>query len=229
MIVLILSIILIGLAGLERSIYIKKNKGLDKVRLFIGVLITCLLFLISYIITDTAIGVLYVFLSTITFILISIVNDRSNVEWLKYSSYVVGLPFMVYLLIKAIQNMLIHPQFFLLLLLVINTILCFTFKRKGSVKENIALAIGIVIAATFMFSYYKLSGSEGRIMVKQELVAQKYLEEKLDMHGLEVYSDNFFGSIRGQETKVKAYDSSGTFILMTYNNNKIVSYDVKDR
>lgn len=191
MIVLILSIILIGLAGLERSIYIKKNKGLDKVRLFIGVLITCLLFLISYIITDTAIGVLYVFLSTITFILISIVNDRSNVEWLKYSSYVVGLPFMVYLLIKAIQNMLIHPQFFLLLLLVINTILCFTFKRKGSVKENIALAIGIVIAATFMFSYYKLSGSEGRIMVKQELVAQKYLEEKLDMHGLEVYSDNF--------------------------------------
>lgn len=229
MIVLILSIILIGLAGLERSIYIKKNKGLDKVRLFIGVLITCLLFLISYIITDTAIGVLYVFLSTITFILISIVNDRSNVEWLKYSSYVVGLPFMVYLLIKAIQNMLIHPQFFLLLLLVINTILCFTFKRKGSVKENIALAIGIVIAATFMFSYYKLSGSEGRIMVKQELVAQKYLEEELDMHGLEVYSDNFFGSIRGQETKVKAYDSSGTFILMTYNNNKIVSYDVKDR
>ncbi|WP_352420677.1 hypothetical protein [Proteiniborus sp.] len=229
MIVLILSIILIGLAGLERSIYIKKNKGLDKVRLFIGVLITCLLFLISYIITDTAIGVLYVFLSTITFILISIVNDRSNVEWLKYSSYVVGLPFMVYLLIKAIQNMLIHPQYFLLLLLVINTILCFTFKRKGSVKENIALAIGIVIAATFMFSYYKLSGSEGRIMVKQELVAQKYLEEELDMHGLEVYSDNFFGSIRGQETKVKAYDSSGTFILMTYKNNKIVSYDVKDR
>lgn len=198
-------------------------------RLFTDVLITCLLFLISYIITDTAIGVLYVFLSTITFILIGIVNDRSKVEWLKYLSYVVGLPFMVYLLIKAIQNMLIHPQYFLLLLLVINTILCFTFKRKGTVKGNIALAIGIVIAATFMFSYYKLSGSEARIMVKQELVAQKYLEEELDMYGLEVYSDNFFGSIRGQETKVKAYDSSGTFILMTYKNNKIISFDIKDR
>ncbi len=228
MIVLILSIILIGLAGLERSIYIKKNKGLDKVRLFIGVLITCLLFLISYIITDTAIGFFYVFLSIITFLLIGIVNYRSNVEWLKYSSYVIGLPIMVYLLIKATQNMLINPRYILLLLLVVNLILCYSYKRKWTVKENIALAIGIVISATFMFSYYKLSGSEVRIMVKQELIAQKYLEEELGMYGLEVYFANFTGSIRGEETTVRAYDSSGTFILMIYKNNKIVSYDIKN-
>jgi len=221
---------LIGLAGLERSIYAKKNKELGRVRLLVDVLIACLLFLISYIITDTAVGVFYVFLSTVTFILIGIVNFRSNAEWLKYSSYIIGLPIMVYLLIKAAQNMLINLQCFLILLLIINVILSYSLERKGTVKENISLAIGIVIAAAFMFSYYKLSGSESRILSKQELVAQNYLEEELGMQGLDVYTDNFIGSIRGQETKVKAYDSEGNYIIMmTYKNNEIVSYEMKER
>lgn len=230
MILLVLSIMLIGLAGLERSIYAKKNKELGRVRLLVDVLIACLLFLISYIITDTAVGVFYVFLSTVTFILIGIVNFRSNAEWLKYSSYIIGLPIMVYLLIKAAQNMLINLQCFLILLLIINVILSYSLERKGTVKENISLAIGIVIAAAFMFSYYKLSGSESRILSKQELVAQNYLEEELGMQGLDVYTDNFIGSIRGQETKVKAYDSEGNYIIMmTYKNNEIVSYEMKER
>lgn len=49
------------------------------------------------------------------------------------------------------------------------------------------------------------------------------------MQGFEVYSANFSGGIRGEEIKVRAYDSSGTLILMTYKNNKIISYDIKDR
>ncbi len=228
MIVLVLSMILIGLAGLERAIYKKKNKRWDKVRLFIGTLITVLLFSISYYVTDTVIGVFYVFLSISTIILIGIVNYRSNVEWIKYSSYIIGLPVMVYLLIKSTQNILINPRYIFLLSFVINLILSYSYKRKGTAKENIALAIGIVIATSLMFSYYKLSGFENRIMVKQELVAQKYLEEELGINGLDVYADNFSGGLRGESTTVRTYDSSGTFIIMIYKNSKIVSYEIKN-
>ena len=219
---------LIGIAGIERRIYIKKDKGLDKVRLSIDVLIICLLFLISYIVTDTAIGVLYVFLSNITFISLGIVNNRSNIELLKYLSNIIGLPFMVYLLIKAIQNMLINPRYIFLLLLIVSTILCYSNERKWTVKENMALIMGVVISAVLIFSYYKTSGFKNRIMLKQELVAQRYLEDELGIHGLEVFIDNFSGSLRGEETRVKARDSSGTFILMIYKNNEIISYEIKD-
>lgn len=229
MIVLILSIILIGLVGVERIIYTKNNKDLDKVRLLIGGLIICSSFLISYIITDTAIGVFYVFMSIITSILIALVISRSSLGWLKYLSYILGIPIMVYLLIMAISCMLINPRYVFLLLLVLNTILCYSNKWKGTLKENISLAAGIVIAAAFMFSYYKLSDSGVRLMVKQELVAQKFLEEELNLHGFEVYSTNFIENIRGQEITIRAYNPSGIFILMTYKDNKIVSYDMKDR
>jgi len=173
-------------------------------------------------------GVFYVFLSITTVILIGIVNGRSNVVWLKCLSYTIGLPLLIYLLIKATQNMLIDPRYTLLLLSIINLTLSYSYKRRWTAKENISFAIGIVFAATLMFSYYKLSGSEDRIMLKQELVAQKYLEEELGMHGLEVYVSNFTGSLRGEETAVKAYDLSGTFILLTYKNNQIIRYDIKD-
>lgn len=220
---------MIVLSGLERFIYIKKNKGWSKVRLFIGILIICLLFSISYLITDTVIGVFYVLSSMIIFISIGIINHRSNLEWLKYSSYIIGLPTMVYLLIKAIQNMLVYPQYVFFLLLVINMIVSPSYNQKWNKKESIALAIGIVIAATFMFSYYKLSGSEDRIMVKQELVARKYLEEELDIHELKVYVDNSSGSLRGQDAIVKADNSTETFIIMIYKNNKIISYKFNNR
>lgn len=228
MLVLILSIIVIGLAGLERRIYIKSSKGSGKIRLFIGVLIISLLFYTSYIITDTAIGVFYVFLGIIAYILIGLVKCRSNVEWLKYLSYIMGIPFMLYILIKASQNMLIDPIFILFLLNVINMILSYSYKQRGTKKENISLAIGIVIAAALIFSYFNLPGSEERLMLKQELVAQKYLEEELGMYGLEVFYYSFTGSLRGEETTVRAYDPSRPLILLTYKNNKIISYDIKD-
>lgn len=85
--------------------------------------------------------------------------------------------------------------------------------------------MGIVIVVIFMLSYYKLSTSESRMMTKEELVAQKYLEEKLGIDLLDVYIDNFSGSLRGEDTKVKAINQSGNFIIMIYINNKIISYD----
>lgn len=228
MIILILSIVLIGLAVLERTLYIKRNNIWHKMRLFIGILITSLLFSISYFITDSTTGMLYVFLSISTVILIGIVNYRSNIEWVKYTSYILGPPVMVYLLIKAIQNMLISPQYIFLLLVVINSILSYSYKRKVTIKETISLIIGVVIAATLMFSYYKLSDFEDRIMLKQELVAKRYLEEELGTHGLNIYTNTSSLKLRGEDITVKAYNPSGVSIKMIYKNGRIISYDVKN-
>lgn len=63
-------------------------------------LIICLLLLISYFITDTTIGIFYVFFGIITLILIGIVNSRTNVQWLKNTSYIIGLPIISYLALK---------------------------------------------------------------------------------------------------------------------------------
>lgn len=225
MVVMILSIILIGLATLEGIMYRRKNKNWNKIRLFIGILIICLLLSIFYFITDTTIGMFYVFLSASTYILIGIFNYRSNSEWLKYSSYVIGLPVMLCLSIKAIQNMLINPQYFFLLLLVINFVLSPSFIQRTR-KEIIAFAIGIVIAVIVIFSYYKSPGFEEKVMSRQELIAQKYLEE-LGMYGLDIYADKSSIKLRGEDITVRAYNLSGTSIIMTYKNGKIISYDIK--
>lgn len=206
--------------------YKRKNKNYNKVRLFIGILISCILLTLSYFITDTNIGMFYVFLSASTYVLIGIFNYRSNSEWLNYSSYVIGLPVMVYLFIKATPNMLINPQYILLLLLIVNLVLSYSFKQRTK-KENIALAIGTVIGATVMFSYYKSPGFEEKITPKHELVAQKYLEEELGMYGLYIYADKSSIKLRGEDITVRAHDSSGAYIIMTYKNGKIISCDIK--
>ena len=225
---MIILILLIGLVILERTLYIKSNNIWHKMRLLIGILITSLLFSISYFITDSTIGMLYVFLSISTVLLIGIVNYRSNIEWVKYTSYIIGLPAMVYLLIKAIQNMLISPQYIFLLLLVINSILSYPYKRIGTKKETISLIVGVVMAATLMFSYYKLSDLEDRIMLKQELVAKRYLEEELGTYGLFIYTNTSSIKLRGEDITVKAYNPSGISIIMTYKNGRIISYDIKN-
>ena len=100
--------------------------------------------------------------------------------------------------------------------------------RKWTMRENIALGTGIAFAALIMFSYYKLSGHGDRIMLKQEIVAQNYLEEELAMDGFEVYAERYNMKLRGEDAIVRAYDSSDTFIIMVYNKNKIISYEIKD-
>lgn len=230
MIVLILSIILIGLSVLERVIYAKKNESLNKVRPLIDVLIICLLFSISYFITDTAIGVFYVFLSMITLIFIVMVDYRSNIQWLKYSAHIIGIPFLIFLLIKSFQNMLINPRYILSLLFAINVIRSYgnPNKWRRTRKENITFVMGVVIAAVLMFSYYKRSGYNNRIMIKPELVAQKYLEEELGIYGAEVFVRSFDEGLRGEERTVRVYDSSGVYMLMIYKNNEIISYEIED-
>ncbi|WP_313758058.1 hypothetical protein [Tissierella sp.] len=228
MIVLILSIVLIGLAVLERILYMKRNKSWHRMRLFIEILITSLLFLIAYFITDSTIGTLYVFLSSSIFILIGIVNYRSDVEWFKYTSYIIGLPIMVYLLINAIQNMIINPQYLFLLLSVINLILSYSYKPKATIKETISLIIGFVIVSILMISYYKFFDSEDRIMLKQEIVAKTYLEEELEIDDLYIYTNKSSMKLRGEDIRIEAYNLSGISIIMTYKNGRIINCDIKN-
>lgn len=42
-------------------------------------------------------------------------------------------------------------------------------------------------------------------MLKQENVAQKYLEEKLDIHGAYIYADRFGIKLRGEDIEANAY------------------------
>lgn len=227
MIVLILSFILIALALLEKNLYLKKDKDRKKVRISIDAMIIVILFTISYFITDTTIGLFYVFLNISSFPFMGTFNNRINIEWINCLLNIIVSPIAVYLLFKAIQSMLINPSFIYLLLSLVNLILNSSYKRKHTKRENISFAIGIVISLAIIFSYYKLSDSGEGIMLQQERVAQKYLEEELNMHGLYIYKDAFIGSLRGKETILKGYDSKGNLIILRYMNNKIISHDIK--
>lgn len=227
MIVLLFVAILIALAVLERFIYKKKDKSWDKIRLFIGLLMMIFLFLISYFVTDTARGVFSVFTTMSIFLLMGAINFRSNVEWLKYLANIVGLPLVIYIMIVMHQHLLVKAQYIILLMLTINMILCYSYKRKGSSKENITFAIGLALVILLMYSYIKLPDFVDRMMLKQEFVAQEHLKKELSMDGLYVYLDSFNGSLRGKEAIVKANDPfSDSVIVMKYRNNKIVSYEI---
>lgn len=221
MIVLILAVMLVGLAGLKRILHMKKNKNYLNVRIFIGALMICLLFFIAYFITDTTKGTFLTFTSIGVFVLIGTGNFRKNTKWAKYLFYIIGLPLAVYLLIKSIPNILISPSYLFILLTILNFILAYPNESKGNIKTNIALAIGIVGAVGIMFGYYKLSGSDNRIMIRQEIVAQNYLEE-LNIYGFDVYVRSP-GSLRGRPVIVKGYHPLSTdTIEMVYQNGKIV-------
>lgn len=225
---LILSIILIGLAALERFIYAKKDESWNKARYIIGILMLATMILTAYFITDTTIGVFFVSITMILYLTIGLITDRSNITWLKYASYVVGIPLAVLLLFKAIASMLINLQFFILLLLLTLTISGYSIKSDRTAKLNISLAVGIALAAGIFYSYYKVS-EDGDLLYRQELVAQEYLEEELGLSDLYIYSGRLELNLRGQEQTVNAIDGSGNFIRMTYKNGEIIDHIAKSQ
>lgn len=224
MILLVLSIILIGLVGLERYISTKITNKLNGIRLFNGVMIAFLIFLISYFVTDTAIGILYVSITMIMYLLIGFIIYRSNIAWLEYPTYIIGIPMVIFLLIKSTENILISMNYLVFLMIILNSIISYSYKRKSTLKQNISLGIGIVISLGLIFSYYKFPGFRDRIMVKQEIVAEKFLEEELGMDGFEAYVRNTNISLRGEEKIVRAYDSTGIALKMVYKNNEIIDW-----
>jgi len=65
---LTIDMVLIALAVLERILFVKRNDIWYRMKQFIEILFSFLLFLISFFITDSAAGTLYVFLGMINFI-----------------------------------------------------------------------------------------------------------------------------------------------------------------
>lgn len=191
-------------------------------------MIIFLMFLISYFITDTAIGIFYVFSTMIIYLIIGSIIHRSDIEWLKYLASIIGIPFVMFLLIKSTENMLISVTHLMFLILVVNLIMSYSYKQKGTSKENISLVIGVVVGLGLIFYYYyNLSDYGDRIIVKQEIVAQEYLEEELGMDGFEAYVRNMGISLRGEEKIVMAYDYTGAAIEMIYKDNEIIDWTQK--
>lgn len=230
MVILVLSLILVGLSILERVIHIKKGKDWDIIRLFIGVLIIITLFLISYFATDTTSGLLYVFFTMCIYLLLAIINRRCHQNWIKNFLSIVDIPLFVYLLLSIIQNILIDFKIIILLLFLIKSIFAYPYKNKNKhdMRQNISFLVGIPIGIAIILFYYKPSDFGTRIMVKQEIVAQKFLEEELGLYGLDIYVDYFNRNLRGEDTVVRAYNSSGISVILIYRNNVIISYDIKN-
>ncbi len=230
MVILVLSLILVGLSILERVIHIKKGKDWDIIRLFIGVLIIITLFLISYFATDTTSGLLYVFFTMCIYLLLAIINRRCHQNWIKNFLSIVDIPLFVYLLLSIIQNILIDFKIIILLLFLIKSIFAYLYKNKNKhdMRQNISFLVGIAIGIAIILFYYKPSDFGTRIMVKQEIVAQKFLEEELGLYGLDIYVDYFNRNLRGEDTVVRAYNSSGISVILIYRNDAIISYDIKN-
>lgn len=228
MVILILSLILIGLAILERVVQIKKSENWDIVRLFIGVLIIGSLFLIAYFVTDTIIGLLYVFFTICIYFLLAVVNNRCHGNWINNLLFILGIPLLVYLLFNTFHNILIDFNAVILPILLTGIVLSYPYKKKHNVGEYISFIVGFAIAIALFFFYYKPTDFKTRIMVKQEIVAQNFLEEELCLYGLSIYVDYLDRNLRGEDTIVRAYNSSGNSITMIYRNNTIISYDIEN-
>lgn len=224
MIFLILSIILLGLTALERFIYTKKGESWNRLRLIIGILIIATIVLISYFITDTTIGLFMVTITLFLYLAISLINTRVKIEWLQYVSYIIGLPIMVYLYFKLLEHILIDFQFLILLLLLTHFIMNYSIKQKWTTKLNISFVIGVIFSAAILFYFYQLS-EDGQIMYRQELIAQRYLEEELGLSDdLYIYGERLRANLRGEEQTVRAIDQSGNLIIMTYKNGEIINH-----
>lgn len=221
---LILSIILLGLTALERFIYIKKGESWNRARLIIGIFIIATILLISYFITDTAIGVFMVAITLFLYLAIGLITTRVKIEWLQYASFIIGLPIMVYLYFKLLGHILIDVQFLILILLLTHFIMNYSIKQERTSKLNISLVIGIIFSVGIFFYFYQLS-EDGQIMYRQELVAQRYLEEELALsEDLYIYGERLRANLRGEEQIVRAIDESGNLIIMTYKNGQIIEY-----
>lgn len=222
--VIFLAVIAVVLSILERLIYLRKNKEWNKVRLFVGVSIASSLYLISYYVTDTVMSSFYVFLLIFSIVLVGIINRRMNIDGLVYPTFIVGIPAMIYLSLKAISSMLVFPGIIIVLLFIIDGILSYPYSKVKTMNTYIALGIGLVLGVIVIFYYNKLPGAGDGIMLRQEVVAQEFLKEELEIE--DFFVELYDGRLRGDESIVLAYDSSGNIIKMVYKKNQIESYEI---
>ena len=223
MIIFLLGIAVIISAIAERILSIKKS-NYSNIIIILRILIVVLLFSISYFITDTWSGWVYVIMvSGMSVFLVRVIHSK-HLEPVKYFIFILAPPVIAYLIVRSYQNILIDFNFFLILIISLRLIYAYP-QIQNSRKQNIALGLGIAMAISFIFIYYNPYDEETDVLRKQEIVAKEFLEEELGLYGLEIYARLGYNNIRSRETNVVAFDSSGNInISMIYKNNRIISY-----
>ena len=217
-----------ALAVAERVIFIRMDKSWNNLRLLIGIIITFVLFLISYFITDTRVGFMYTFLGMGAFIIITLISFRCNRGAPEHLSNLLGLPLAVILLLEMQEHSLVPLNLIILAIAMLNIVLTHSHKRKRNKKENISFGIGILFVVIITYLHFNFTNIDDKYISKQENVAAKYMEEELSVKDPEIFMDEVFGSLRGEEVIVISYDEEGNRILMTYKNNKIISHKIDD-
>lgn len=225
MVILLLSIILIGLAIIDKVVHSKKSRNWNIVRLCIRLLIISSLFLIAYYVTDTISGLLYVFFSICGYLIISVINNRSIKIWINNLVIILGFPLLTCLFFNAFHNTLISFSAIMLPIILTGVVLSYPYEYKFNVSKIISIIVGIGIAIVLVFFYYKTTDVDTRKMYKQEIIAQDFLEEELGLKKFRIHTER---KLRGEDTRIRAYNSSGTSVTMIYKNNKIISYHIEN-
>ena len=230
MIVFILALIAIGLAIIERVLYIKKKKSenFNKVRLLLKLFILGLMFMISYYVTDTTGGLVYVFLSICMSFIIAKFNYKNNKGLLKYFFTAIEAILVVYLIIKANQNMLISISYIFLTVTILMSILSSPDDQNPNFKQVAVNVATITLVMGLVFVYQKLPGSKDLFVVKKERVAKNFIKKELNLSGFEIYPDIFDRALRGEEAQIRAYDPSETRINMVYKDGEIIRYTLNE-
>jgi len=225
-VLLAISIIVVIAIMTERIIYGMKERGDDRTSLdrivkmiYGGVTITLLL--LSYLMTDTWIGIVYVIgffvLVFIFFHSDTVIMNKGVLKGIR----IIGFPIMILMIVFS-SRFIVADIFILVIMgLSINHLTIFGAKSisKRAAKSLTSGYIGGLILATFVFLYL-LFGTEGSFMTKQEIVAREYIQNELNIDVIKV--DSVRG-IRGQETEVVAYyNGMSSQIVMVYKNGRII-------
>lgn len=227
---LILTLGIVALVGFLRFLYIKSKNVYYKLRPFIYILILGIVFLISYFMTDTNAGIFYIFIMNSIIVLMVITDIRSDNKWLRYFSYIVGIPILFFLSIINYKYIVFYPSYILPLLIIIFFLAPKSKNmRKYSKGEKTAFIGVILVLIIFIAVYSKISGSGLNLKMKPERVAQSYLVENLDKEeGWKIIMVSPNGKIRGEKIDIIAIGPSEKSITMVYKNNEIISFNLYD-
>lgn len=221
MIFIVLSLSLIILAIVERYLNQKRKDIWDKYKIFLGATFLVFLFLLSYFVTDTFIGLVNIFALTLLFSFVNLLKDSRNKERYRMIGYLLGLPFLTLLMILAIRNSLTNFRFIYLILFILNMITAYPNKGKTSKKENIYLVGGGIISLGIIFSFSKGPEADYIVLSRQEVVAKAYVEERYGESDTYVYITWSNINLRNQDIEVRAFGPNNPSFKLIYNNGKI--------
>ena len=230
MVIIIISLFMIGLAIVDRFLQIKQSKdmaniGVPIIRTIITTLINVAIYLLAYFVTDTIIDFVYVFFTIWISHTLAIAIARWE-ETLTNVLIIIAAPLIVFLFVHAIPHTLVDMGMLLTPVSLSATILTYGNKVNKSKWNSLSAAIGFGIVLMLVYFYF-FTENDYVIQNKQEVVANHFLKEELNIPASTFYSQR---KLRGEESIVMAYNNSeNKLVTMIYKNNAIISYEIKER